>query len=80
MTKGTIVVRARWDSDARVWVATSEDVPGLVTEAETTEALLAKLNVMIPDLLEGTAAMDEFLPEVPIVVMSEQVARIRLRA
>jgi predicted RNase H-like HicB family nuclease len=80
MTKGTIVVRARWDSDASVWVATSEDVPGLVTEAETTEALLAKLNVMIPDLLEGTAAMDEFLPEVPIVVMSEQVARIRLRA
>ena len=27
-------VRAEWDEEAKVWVATSDDVPGLVTEAE----------------------------------------------
>jgi predicted RNase H-like HicB family nuclease len=32
-------VRAEWDTDAAVWVATSDDVPGLVTEAVTLEAL-----------------------------------------
>lgn len=42
---------AFWDSEALVWVATSEDVPGLVTEAETIEALTQKLRVMIPELV-----------------------------
>lgn len=32
-------VRAEWDEEARVWVATSDDVPGLVTEADTVEDL-----------------------------------------
>jgi predicted RNase H-like HicB family nuclease len=80
MPKGAIIVRAQWDADARVWVATSEDVPGLVTEAETSEALVEKLNVMIPELLEGTPAIEEFLPEVPVVVMAEHITRVRLRA
>ena len=53
------VVRAEWDADAAVWVASSDDVPGLVTEAETREALEAKLRTMIPELLaaNGQAAV-----------------------
>ncbi len=45
-------VHAQWDDEARVWVATSDDVPGLATEASTTEELVAKLKVMIPELME----------------------------
>ena len=41
-------VRAEWDEEAKVWVATSDDVPGLVTEAETMEILSSKLEIMIP--------------------------------
>jgi hypothetical protein len=44
-------VHSFWDADAAVWVATSEDVPGLVTEAETIEALSGKLRALIPELL-----------------------------
>lgn len=44
-------VKAVWDPEASVWVATSQDVPGLVTEAATIEALTEKLHVMIPELL-----------------------------
>ena len=47
-----VTINATWDSEAKVWVAESEDVPGLVTEAESAEALLAKLRVLIPELLE----------------------------
>jgi predicted RNase H-like HicB family nuclease len=50
-------VRAEWDSDAGVWVATSEDVPGLVTEAATVEDLDAKLKSMVPELLEANGCM-----------------------
>jgi predicted RNase H-like HicB family nuclease len=46
-----IAVNAVWDADANVWVATSDDVPGLATEADTIEHLLERLRVMIPELL-----------------------------
>ncbi|MDD5033304.1 MAG: DUF1902 domain-containing protein [Methylococcaceae bacterium] len=45
-------VEAFWDHGAQVWVASSEDVPGLATEAETVEALVDKLRTVIPELLE----------------------------
>ena len=49
----TFIVHAHWDDEAAVWVAESDDVPGLATEAETAEALISKLEVMIPELLEA---------------------------
>ena len=45
-------VLAQWDSEAGVWVAESEDVPGLVAEAESPNLLREKLRVLIPELLE----------------------------
>lgn len=45
-------VHAMWDDGARVWVASSDDVPGLATEADTTEALIEKLKTLIRELLE----------------------------
>jgi hypothetical protein len=44
-------VQAFWDAEAEVWVATSEDVLGLVTEASTIELLTQKLRVIIPELI-----------------------------
>lgn len=46
------IINALWDPTAGVWVATSDDVPGLATEAETLEALLGKLRTIVPELLE----------------------------
>jgi hypothetical protein len=51
MTK-PYIVSASWDDEAKVWVAESDDVPGLVTEAPTEEALLKKLETLVPELLE----------------------------
>jgi predicted RNase H-like HicB family nuclease len=53
-----VVVHADWDAEAGVWVATSQDVRGLVTEAETVESLRAKLPGMILDLLEESGVSD----------------------
>ena len=46
-------VHADWDPEADVWVATSDDVPGLATEASTIEILTEKLRMMIPELLKA---------------------------
>jgi predicted RNase H-like HicB family nuclease len=53
-----IIIHADWDPEAAVWVATTQDVRGLVTEAESIEALRAKLPGMILDLLEEYGVAD----------------------
>lgn len=45
------LVQTVWDPEAKVWFASSDDVPGLVTEADTIEALKAKLQTMVPEIL-----------------------------
>ena len=44
-------VHAFWDNEAGVWVASSDEVQGLATEAATSEELIQKLKVLIPELL-----------------------------
>ncbi len=56
-------VHADWDPEARVWVATSDDVPGLATEAATVEALAEKLRIMIPELLEANRILPSGEPD-----------------
>ncbi len=81
MLREKLVVRAMWDEDARVFVATSDDVPRLVTEAETLEALRRKLDVMIPELLELNGGSEPFSnDEAELIVLSEHHSRVRLRA
>lgn len=46
-------ILAEWDEEAAVWVATSDDVPGLATESDTLEALAEKLKHLVPELLEA---------------------------
>jgi predicted RNase H-like HicB family nuclease len=53
-----IVVHADWDPEAGVWVATTQDIRGLVTEADSIEMLRAKLPGMILDLLEEDGVLD----------------------
>ena len=55
MARDSIEIYAEWDSEACVWVAESEDVPGLVAEASTPEELKDKLTILIPELLELNA-------------------------
>ena len=64
---GVYEILAQWDRDAGVWVAESEDVPGLVAEADSPNVLAQKLRTLIPELLE--------LNGVP----SDRMARFRVR-
>ena len=46
------VVNLTWDPEASVWVATSEDIPGLVLESGSFDALLERVRFAAPELLE----------------------------
>jgi hypothetical protein len=47
-----IGIQARWDGDASVWIATSNDVPGLVVEADTWPQMIEEVRLVLPELLE----------------------------
>ncbi len=53
-----IKVEAVWDEEAQVWVASSDDVPGLITEADTMEHLMQKLKIVIPELLQANGLLN----------------------
>ena len=72
MPKNSIFVKAIWDGEANVWVATSSDIDGLAAEANTLEELRVKVLAMVGDLLELNG-VDSDLPEIPVHIMAEQV-------
>lgn len=73
-----ILIRATWDDEAKVWVAESPDLPGLVTEAESLNDLDAKLPGLIHDLLDSDDGPDGL--EIPVEVVASYSSRVRLSA
>ncbi len=62
------IVTMTWDSEARVWVATSTDVPGLTMECGSFDALVERVRFAVPELLtlnglDNTAATLVFQSE-----------------
>jgi Domain of unknown function (DUF1902) len=49
--KREITINARWDGEASVWLATSEDVHGLVVEAENWPTMIEEVRLILPELL-----------------------------
>lgn len=45
------VINLAWDNDAAVWIATSDDVQGLVLESGSIDALIERVRFAIPELL-----------------------------
>ena len=45
-------IKLFWDSDAAVWMATSDDLPALALEAGSVDALIERVKYIVPELLE----------------------------
>lgn len=74
-------IHATWDDEAGVWVAVSDDVPGLATEAETVEALMEKLRVMVPELLLLNGVLPKTkIRDLPIDLMAHRHEKFRIDA
>ena len=75
MKQASIIVRADWDDEARVWVATSSDVAGLAIEADTLEALEPKVIAALEDLLDLNGG-DFDGPDIPVHIVTQQLSRV----
>jgi predicted RNase H-like HicB family nuclease len=66
MQERVYTVQFTWDAEAAVWVAASDDVPGLATRADELDALIDKLKVVIPEALEANRLLPADHPgEIP---------------
>ena len=76
MKNASILVQAFWDDDAKVWVATSNDIEGLSVEGATHEELTDKVVAAVADLIELNGVETD-LPEIPVHIMTDDVRRGR---
>jgi len=60
-----------WDDEACVWIATSNDIPGLILEDDSYDRLIARVRIAVPDLL--SLAGDVYL-----VYTTEQYERLTM--
>jgi hypothetical protein len=69
-------IRAEWDDEARVWIATSEDVPGLCAEAGSVEELTAVVLELVPELLVANGVIPAGDPprDIPVRLTAERRA------
>ncbi len=68
------VVKLIWDDEAAVWVATSDDIPGLVLESGSFDALLERVRFAAPELL----ALNHTGEPVSLSFLSERRERIAI--
>jgi predicted RNase H-like HicB family nuclease len=74
------IVHAEWDAEAERWAAYSDDVSGLVTGADSLDALVDKLRQAVPDLLEANGVIPDGDAPVPFSVLAHRAERARRAA
>lgn len=78
----SVVVQAQWDSEAKLWVATSDDVPGLTAE----HADFGELENMVVALVPMLLVENNMLPtlgeeyQVPVHFMAQANSKRRALA
>jgi len=51
-----------WDTEARVWIAESPELPGLILESGSLDALIERVKIAVPDLLEESRKPHNNIP------------------
>lgn len=71
-----LTVYVQWDKEAKVYVATSDDIPGLVTEAASLDRLMERVLEVAPELLHDNApdGDDDFRHLLDVCVRAELAA------
>lgn len=70
-------IQAEWNQEDRCWIATSDDLPGLVTGADSLDELIGRLKVIIPDFLDALSQTDE---HVQFVLQTSNLEAVQLAA
>lgn len=70
-----VLVKLIWDAQACVWIAQSDDVPGLVLESGSFDALIERVRFAVPELLTLNGLVSS---PVQLRMVSERCERIAM--
>ncbi len=75
-------VTIEWDAEASVWYVDDSDVPGLVAEAPTVEAMRDKLSVLVPELVSLNRHKIDYVPgaDLPVRIQAKRLEHFRSAA
>ena len=45
-------IQLAWDDEAKVWMATSDDIPGLILENESADKLIQRVMLTAPEIIK----------------------------
>jgi len=62
-----------WDSESAVWIATSDDIQGLVLESGSLDALIERLRFAVPEFLALNGASKQ---DFSMCLRSERFERV----
>lgn len=62
-----------WDKEANVWIASSNEIPGLVLESDSYDTLTDRLRIAVPDILEAN-----HLPKITKLNYSSNSSNVRV--
>lgn len=69
-------IRIEWDATAGVWYIEDSNIPGLVGEAPTLEAMMVLLRIRIPEMLEANHCPMQ--SDIPLrILMTSHLAQIQ---
>ena len=69
------IINLTWDDEENVWIAQSDDIPGLVLESGSFDALLERVRFAVPELLQLNC---DVKPSPILTFMSKRQERIAL--
>ncbi|MDR1786247.1 MAG: DUF1902 domain-containing protein [Spirochaetaceae bacterium] len=53
------IISLTWDDEARVWIAESQELPGLILESTSLDTLMEKVKIAVPELLEAGGSVHD---------------------
>ena len=68
------IINLKWDNDASVWVATSDDISGLALEGGSLDALIERIRFAAPELLALNSEIESTLNLTFLSTRREQIA------
>lgn len=71
-----VLIKLIWDSEACVWVAESDDVPGLVLESGSFDALVERLRFAVP--VDALVELNGRTAPVQLRMVSERCERLAM--
>lgn len=67
-----ITIQVEWNEESAAWLASSDDVPGLIVESASYQELIEIIEDLLPDFVDSSAQIEQ--KAIPYQLISHHLA------